>query len=593
MKEKWIMTNKKEGFLKLSNSIKENSLILRLLANRGIDDESLANMFLYGGLNSFHDGYLMKDMSIALNILKTAIDNNRKIVIYGDYDCDGVISTTILYKTLKKLKANFSYHIPHREDEGYGLNSNRIRKLYEEGCEVILTCDNGISGFEEVNLARELGMKIIVTDHHDIPKIIEDDGVINERFPEANAVVNPKRRDCNYPFKNLCGAGIAFKLATCLYKEYSIDSQELLELIEIASIATVCDVVDLIDENRIIVREGLQLLNNTKNIGLKELFNITGIGNKKIEEYHLGFVIGPCINATGRLETASLSVEMLIEDDAIRAKELATTLYELNLRRQDITKDSASRIIDEVERNYKNDKVIIVYDEEIHESIAGIVAGRVKERFYRPTIILSKGKEMPKGSARSIEGYNITEELTKCKELISKFGGHPMAAGLSIKEENINLLRKKINNICNLSENDLLPVVRIDSQLKVDYLDYDILEVIDRMKPYGKGNPSPVFAAKDLELDRIWVLGKDKNVLKLRFKYNLNGSISYVDGISFDQLLNFKELYEESYSDYEYEIAVNTSYIKGKVDIIYYPSINEFNGNKSIQLMIKNIRISN
>lgn len=593
MKEKWIMTNKKEGFLKLSNSIEENSLILRLLANRGIDDENLARMFLYGDRTTMHDGYLMKDMDIALNILKDAIDNQRKIVIYGDYDCDGVISTTILYKTLKKLNANFGYHIPHREDEGYGLNGNRIKKLQEEGCKVILTCDNGISGFEEVKLAKDLGMKIIVTDHHDIPKIISEDGSITERFPEGDAVINPKRKDCNYPFKNLCGAGIAYKLATCLYKEYSIDDSNLLEILEIAAIATVCDVVDLIDENRIIVKEGLKLLNKTENIGLKELFKITGIENKKVEEYHLGFVIGPCINATGRLETASLSVDLLIAEDVIPATELATTLHELNQRRQELTKDSASRIIDEVEKNYKNDKVIIVYDEEIHESIAGIVAGRVKERFYRPTIILSKGKEMPKGSARSIEGYNITEELTKCKELIEKFGGHPMAAGLSIKEENINLLREKINSICTLSENDLLPVIRIDSELKLDYLDYEILETIELMKPCGKGNLNPLFAARNLELDRMWILGKDKNVLKLRFKYNLNGSISYVDGISFDQLLNFEEMYLEAFSEYEYDIAKNTSYIKGKIDIIYYPSINEFNGNKSIQLMIKHIRISN
>lgn len=593
MKEKWIITNKKESFLKLSNSIQENSLLLRLLANRGIDDEKLAKMFLYGDINSMHNGYLMKDMDIAIEILKEAIDNNKKIVIYGDYDCDGVISTTILYKTLKRLGANFGYHIPHREDEGYGLNSARMEKLYKEGYEIVLTCDNGISGFDEVNFAKNLGMKIIVTDHHDIPKIIGEDGVITERFPEADAVVNPKRKDCIYPFKNLCGAGIALKLATCLFNEYGIDKNELLELLEIAAIATVCDVVDLIDENRIIVKEGLKLLNKTKNIGLKELFKVTEIENKKIEEYHLGFIIGPCINATGRLETASLSVDLLIENNVNRAKELACTLHELNVRRQELTKESAERIIDEVEKNYKNNKVIVVYDEEIHESIAGIVAGRVKEKFYRPTIILTKGKEMPKGSARSIEGYNITEELTKCKELIEKFGGHPMAAGLSIKEENIKHLREKINRICKLTESDLLPVVRIDSELKVNYLDFDILSVIEKMKPYGKANVSPVFAVRNLELDRIWILGKEKNVLKLRFKYNSNGNTLFVDGISFDQLLYFKECYIEAFSEYEYKKAIDTSYIKGKIDIIYYPSINEFNGNKSIQLIIKNIRISN
>ena len=592
MKENWILVNKKESFLKLSEFLKENPLVLRLLANRGIDDINLANRFLKGTIEDLYDGYLMKDMKKGVEIIKDAIINNRKIIIYGDYDCDGVNSTTILYKALKVIGANYGYYIPNREEEGYGMHSGRIQKLYEEGYEVILTCDNGISAFEQVELAKELGMEVVITDHHDIPLKEDDNGLLKPSIPKADAIINPKQGDCNYPFKMLCGAGIALKFSKCLFDEFNIEYEKFLDLIQFAAIATVCDVVDLVDENRIIVKKGLEILNESQNYGIQELKNATLLNNKKIEEYHLGFVIGPCINATGRLETADLSVELLITEDRERAKILATQLSELNTIRQDLTKESTERIINRIESEKdKSEKVIVVYDENVHESIAGIVAGRVKEKYNMPCIVLTKGKEMPKGSARSIEGYNITEELSKCSELIEKFGGHPMAAGLSIKEENIVELREKLNKNCILKDEDLIPVVKIDLPLSLNYLNEELIEIIESMRPFGKGNSSPLFAVKDLLIERIWLLGKDKNFLKLRFSFLSNNRKLYIDGISFDKFESFKDDIINIYGEEKFNESCATSFLNLKADIIYYPSINEFNGNRNIQLNIKNIRI--
>lgn len=592
MKENWILVNKKESFLKLSEFLNENPLVLRLLANRGIDDITLAKRFLKGTIDDLYDGYLMKDMEKGISIIKKAILGNKKIIIYGDYDCDGVNSTTILYKALKAVGANYSYYIPNREEEGYGMHSGRIQKLHEEGYEVILTCDNGISAFEQVELAKELGMEVVITDHHDIPVREDEIGVLKPSTPKADAVINPKQDDCNYPFKMLCGAGIALKFSKCLFNEFGIEENKFFDLIQFAAIATVCDVVDLVDENRIIVKKGLEILNESQNYGIQELKKATLLNNKKIEEYHLGFVIGPCINATGRLETADLSVELLITEDRERAKFLANQLSELNTKRQDLTKESTERIINRIEEEKdKSDKVIVVYDENVHESIAGIVAGRVKEKYNMPCIVLTKGKEMPKGSARSIEGYNITKELSKCSELIEKFGGHPMAAGLSIKEENISTLRRKLNENCLLTEEDLVPVVKIDLPLSLNYLNEELIDTIEALRPFGKGNPSPLFAVRDLLIERLWLLGKEKNFLKLRFRFESDGRPLFIDGINFDKLESFKEEVINKFSEEKFMEACNTSYLNLKVDVIYYPSINEFNGNRSIQLNIKNMRI--
>lgn len=589
MKEKWMVINKKEDFIKLTSEYEINPLIARLLANRGIVNKKEASLFLKGTVNDLNDASLMKDMKKAVSIIKDAIEEKKKIVIYGDYDCDGVCSTTILYRTLKKLGANFDYYIPNREDEGYGMNSDRIRKLKSEGAEVILTCDNGISAMEQVEVAKELGLTVIITDHHDIPYIEKEGNRINV-VPNSDCVINPKQRNCEYPFKELCGAGVALKFSMELVNEMGRSFSEFYDLFQYAAIATICDVVELLGENRIIVKEGLKLINNTSSIGLKALIKATGLEGKEISEYHFGFVLGPCINATGRLETADLSVELLITEDEKYAEELAKKLYELNVERQELTFDSVESVISKVEEEITNgEKVILVYDEGIHESIAGIVAGRVRERFNLPTIVMTRGKDMPKGSARSIEGYNMFEELNKCKEYIEKFGGHPMAAGLSVKEENISLLRKALNSKCTLSDEDIIPVIKIDSPLEIKYLDEGLVEKIENLRPFGKGNGSPLFAVKNIKVSRVFFIGKEKNFMKFRFV--VPGTFGYVEGLNFDKYEDFKDMFTDKYGEEKFLHLVDSGYADFYMDIIYYPTINEFNGKRNIQLNVKNFRL--
>ncbi|MDD6795115.1 MAG: single-stranded-DNA-specific exonuclease RecJ [Clostridiaceae bacterium] len=589
MKEKWMVTNRKHDFDVLSKEISMHPLMVRLLANRGIKSKKEAALFFDGSIEDLEDGFHMKDMKKGVDIIKEGIETGKKIVIYGDYDCDGVSSTTILFRTLKDLGANFIYHIPDREDEGYGINSNRIRKLKEEGVEIILTCDNGIAAMEQVDVAKKLGMKVVITDHHNIPYIEEN----NEKkyvVPRADAVINPKQEDCPHKFKELCGAGIALKFSKCLYEAMGQEFSKHIELYQYAAIATVCDVVELMDENRIIVKQGLKEINNTHNIGLQALIKATNLDDKIINEYHFGFVLGPTINATGRLETADLSVELLMEEDEKKAEEQAKRLVELNKERQELTTESVERVIQDLEREFnEEDKVILVYDPEIHESIAGIVAGRVREKYNLPTIILTRGKDMPKGSARSVEGYDMFKELNKCKEYIEKFGGHPMAAGLSVKEENIPLLRKALNERCELSEEDLIPVVKIDSPLYLEHINEELIEKLEQLKPFGKGNPSPLLAVKDLKVVRVFFMGKEKNFMKLRFEMN-NGR-TYIEGVNFDKYEFFKEEYIDKFGEEEFLHLVDSGFANFKMDIIYYPGINEYNGNRNIQLNIKNFRI--
>ena len=589
MKEKWMVINKKEDFIKLTNEYEINPLIARLLANRGIVNKKEASLFLKGTVNDLNDASLMKDMKKAVSIIKGSIEEKKKIVIYGDYDCDGVCSTTILYRTLKKLGANFDYYIPNREDEGYGMNSDRIRKLKSEGAEVILTCDNGISAMEQVEVAKELGLTVIITDHHDIPYIEKEGNRINV-VPNSDCVINPKQGNCEYPFKELCGAGVALKFSMELVNAMGRSFSEFYDLFQYAAIATICDVVELLGENRIIVKEGLKLINNTSSIGLKALIKATGLEGKEIGEYHFGFVLGPCINATGRLETADLSVELLITEDEKYAEELAKKLYDLNVERQELTFDSVESVISKVEEEIANgEKVILVYDEGIHESIAGIVAGRVRERFNLPAIVMTKGKDMPKGSARSIEGYNMFEELNKCKEYIEKFGGHPMAAGLSVKEENISLLRKALNSKCTLSDEDIIPVIKIDSPLEIKYLDESLVEEIESLRPFGKGNGSPLFAVKNIKVSRVLFIGKEKNFMKFRFV--IPGTFGYVEGLNFDKYEDFKNMFTDKYGEEKFLKLVDSGYADFNMDIIYYPTINEFNGKRNIQLNVKNFRL--
>jgi single-stranded-DNA-specific exonuclease len=587
MKKEWRIRVTKCDIDALAKEAKVSKLIAKILANRDIQDSEGIKKFMRASLEDLHDPFLMKDMDEGTDIILDAIDEGKKIVIYGDYDADGVTSTTILYKGLLNLDANVSYYIPDREAEGYGMSSERIKSLKKEGAEVILTCDNGISAIKEVQLAKELGLQVVITDHHELP-FTDEDGERNYLLPEADAIINPKRYDCEYPFRMLCGAGIAFKFIQALYMKLGIDEKDAYPFIEIAGIGTICDVVDLVGENRIIAKNSLNMISNTKNLGLKALMDVLNIKDKEIKSYNIGFMIGPCINATGRLDTAALSVELLTTDDIVRAEELAKTLNELNKTRQDMTMENVEELIHIVENSdYIHDKVLVIYKEDIHESIAGIVAGKIKERFNVPTIILTKGKEMPKGSGRSIDEYNLFEELIKCKDVLEKFGGHPMAAGLSIREENIEKLRKKLNENCKLTDSDIIPKVKIDNRVPLSAINEELINELDNLEPFGKGNSSPLFAEKGIEIYEMKILGKNANTLRLGC---LTSNNQRIFAIGFNKVEEFIEMLKEKYKDEHEKILINPKGLK--LDLIFYPIINEFNGNKYKQLRIKEFRLS-
>lgn len=593
MKEKWLLRQTKTPILNISRETGIDENIITVLANRGLRTDKEVKKFINAALEDLYDPFLMKDMSRGTDIIVDAIKNKKNIVVYGDYDVDGVTSTVILYKALKRCNAMVKYYVPNRENEGYGINSERIKVLKEEGAEVIITCDNGISAIEQIGLAKSLGLSVVITDHHEVSFIEDEEGNRKYIIPEADAVINPKQKDCNYPFKLLCGAGIALKFSMALFKKMNIHLSSILELIEFAAIGTICDVVDLVDENRIIAKNGLMSLTETKNIGLNALMAEIGIKDKKINAGIIGFQIGPCINATGRLETAALSVELLLSEDKERAKELASLLSELNKKRQYMTTKNVEEIIKEIENtNMNRDKVIVIFKEDVHESIAGIVAGKIKEKYNVPTIVLTSGKEMPKGSGRSIEGYNLFEELLKCKDIIEKFGGHPMAAGLSIKKENIELLRKKLNSNCTLTEDDIIPKLRIDKKVSLNKLSEKLIYDLETLEPFGKGNETPTFAEKNVIIDKIHIIGKDNNVVKLSIK--IDNTNFKIDGICFGKVEEFKALLKDYFGEKYLDKLNKYNYDneKIKVDLIYYPIINNFNGVQAIQIKINAFRLS-
>ncbi len=589
MGKKWLIRNTSKDVSLIAKSSGVSEVVAKILINRGFDNGIDIKKFMRASIEDLYDPFLMKDMEKATDLIKLAIENNEKIVVYGDYDADGVTSTVIMYKALKHCGANVEYYVPDREHEGYGINIDRIRKLNEQGFEVILTCDNGIAATEQVKLAKELGMSVIITDHHELSFEEDDKGIRTFKIPPADAVINPKQKECNYPFKQLCGAGIAFKFVQALYIKLGIDKEFVKEFIEIAGIGTICDVVDLISENRIIAKNALVMLTNTKNLGLKCLKEILSINDKEIKCYHVGFQIGPCINATGRLESAAISVELLLCEEETRAKELAKTLFELNKKRQEMTTENVEEVIELIHNStFKNDKVLVIYKDTIHESIAGIVAGRVRETFNVPTIILTKGKENPKGSARSIDEYNLFEELIKCEELLEKFGGHPMAAGLSIKEENIENLRRKLNSLCKLTDDDIVPKVRIDQRMPLNKINYEMIHELEILEPFGKGNSTPLLAEKNISVLRIDILGKNANTLKI--KCVMPGVNKTIDGICFNRVEEFIEMLKDRYGEEHMNYLNNPRGMK--LDLIFSPQINEYNGYKSIQLKILEFKLS-
>lgn len=585
--EKWLLRNRKVDLKAMSEKYKISQLLCKLMVNRDIIDENIINSYINPVYKYLHSPKTMKDVVIAVDIIKRKIQENKKIRIIGDYDVDGIISVFILYTALKKCGANVDYEIPDRIKDGYGINENIVKVAYDEGVDTIITCDNGISAIDQIQYAKDLGLTVIVTDHHDVP-FIEEDGVRTFLSSQADAIINPKQIECEYKFKSICGAGVAFKLMEALYEEIGMDKEECYKLIEFVAIATVCDVVDLIDENRIFVKNGLEMLNNSKNIGINALKKACGLEDKEITAYHLGFVIGPCLNASGRLDSAKKGLELLLMEDDEEAKNLAQEIVDLNDARKNMTKEGVDRavnIIDSTDIN--NDKILVVYIPDIHESLAGIVAGRVKEKYNKPTIILTKSEEGVKGSARSIEEYNMFEGLLACKELLDKFGGHPMAAGLSLQEDKVDELRKALNNKCELTDEDLTRKIMIDSSLPLEYLNLHLIEELNVLEPFGKGNSKPVFGVRDAKITKAMLLGKDKNVLKLKLLTNNNITI---DAMIFNDLENFESKIIEKYGNEELDNLYNKSNNNIPMDFTFYPSINEWNGNKSIQIVVNGIR---
>ena len=585
--EKWLLRNKKVDLKAMSEKYKISQLLCKLMVNRDIIDENIINSYINPVYKYLHSPKTMKDVVIAVDIIKRKIQENKKIRIIGDYDVDGIISVFILYTALKKCGANVDYEIPDRIKDGYGINENIVKVAYDEGVDTIITCDNGISAIDQIQYAKDLGLTVIVTDHHDVP-FIEEDGVRTFLSSQADAIINPKQIECEYKFKSICGAGVAFKLMEALYVEIGMDKEECYKLIEFVAIATVCDVVDLIDENRIFVKNGLEMLNNSKNIGINALKKACGLEDKEITAYHLGFVIGPCLNASGRLDSAKKGLELLLMEDDEEAKNLAQEIVDLNDARKNMTKEGVDRAINIIDStDINNDKILVVYIPDIHESLAGIVAGRVKEQYNKPTIILTKSEEGVKGSARSIEEYNMFEGLLACKELLDKFGGHPMAAGLSLQEDKVDELRIALNNKCELTDEDLTRKIMIDSSLPLEYLNLHLIEELNVLEPFGKGNSKPVFGVRDAKITKAMLLGKDKNVLKLKLLTNNNITI---DAMIFNDLENFESKIIEKYGNEELDNLYNKSNNNIPMDFTFYPSINEWNGNKSIQIVVNGIR---
>ena len=567
--EKWVVAAKKADFNQIGQQFRIDPVIARLIRNRDVVGEEKIREYLLGTVEEIPSPWLMKDMEKAVDILERKIQQQAKIRIIGDYDIDGVTSTYILLKGLTRIGANVDTYIPDRVADGYGIHEHLIDRAGEDGIDTIVTCDNGIAAAAEIQMAKDKGMTVIVTDHHEIP-YREENGERQVILPPADAILNPKQYDCPYPNKNLCGAVVAFKYITALYERFGVPERELEDYYELAAIATVGDVMDLQGENRILVKEGLRRLKETKNPGLQELIRANALEDAKITAYHIGFVLGPCINASGRLDTAARSLQLLNAQTREEAAKLAGDLTALNQSRKALTekgKEEAIRLIETTD--LKNDRVLVVYLPDCHESLAGIIAGRLREKYHKPAFVLTRGETSAKGSGRSIESYSMYEELVKCADLMVQFGGHPMAAGLSIKEENIEAFCRQLNENCTLTEEDLRPKIVIDVPMPVSYITKELVEQISLLEPFGKGNTKPVFAQKGLRVLDSSILGKNKNVVKVKL---LDPQGVPMEGIYFGEAEEFAGFLKEH----------------DTIAVTYYPEINRFRGRESLQIIIQN-----
>ena len=567
MRSDWRVYAKRADFKGIAGKYGIDQVIARIIRNRDICGDAAIDMYLNGDINDMHNPESMKDAVLSVDIITQKIKDKCKIRIIGDYDIDGICSIYILYKGLMAAGADVDYVVPHRINDGYGINEHLIDNAINEGIDTIITCDNGIAAYNQVKYAKENGPTVIVTDHHDVP-FDEVNGVKEYRVPPADAVVNPKQEDCQYPFKLLCGAGVAYKLISLIYERLRLDTKDMEEYREFMAIATVGDIVDLIDENRVVVKYGLKHIAHTVNTGLKALVEECGVDINNISSYHIGFVIGPCLNASGRLDTARKAIELMLCKNTEETHNMARELITLNTERKQMTEDETAKAIELVEKNdMLKDRVLVIYLPDCHESIAGIIAGRIKERYYRPTFVITNAEEGAKGSGRSIEGYNMYEEINKCKNVLTKYGGHPMAAGLSLETADIDVFRKMLNDNATLDDSDLIPKTWIDVPMPVGYASMGLVGQLKLLEPFGKGNEKPVFADRDLYVKTASIIGKNRNVLKMQLETK-EGYI--VQAVQFG--ISDKDPVPKAGS---------------RILIVYYPDINVYNGVSSLQIIIK------
>lgn len=567
MNSKWMVYAKKADFKQIASEYGIDQVLARIIRNRDICGSKDIDMYLNGNLNDIHNPHSMKDADKFVDIITKKIEEHKPVRIIGDYDIDGICSIYILFCGLKAAGADVDYVVPHRINDGYGINEHLIDNAINEGIDTIVTCDNGIAAYNQVRYAKDNGITMIVTDHHDVPFEIKDDKKVYI-VPPADAVINPKQADCDYPFKLLCGAGVAYKLISLLYDRLGLDKKELEDYIEFMAIATVGDIVDLIDENRIVVKYGLKHIAHTKNTGLRALIEECQLDINNISSYHIGFVIGPCLNASGRLDTARQAIELMLCKDNEKAHNMAKELIALNNERKSMTEQETQKAIELVENTgLLKDRVLVIYLKDCHESIAGIIAGRIKERYYRPTFVITNAEDGAKGSGRSIEGYNMYEEINKCKNVLTKYGGHPMAAGLSLAISDIDIFRKMLNDNAILTDEDLIPKMWIDVPMPVSYANIWLVNQLKLLEPFGKGNEKPVFADRNLYVKTASVIGKNKNVLRCQLETE-DGT--YVPAVQFG-INNIDDIPRAGM----------------RISIIYYPDINTFNGIMSLQIIIK------
>lgn len=585
--ENWVLLRKGADFQHISEKFHISPRVASLIRNRDVIGDDAIEKYLNGTIADLYDGMLMKDMDKAVAVLGEKIKENAKIRIIGDYDIDGIQSTYILLEGFRMLGADVDSDIPDRMKDGYGLNRNLIDRALEADVDTIVTCDNGIAAAEEIAYAKSMGMTIVVTDHHEVP-YTEIGAGRRYILPEADAVVDPKQEDCTYPFKGLCGAAVAYKLVEALMEAMGKDAEDADYLMENVAIATIGDVMDLVDENRIFVKQGLDMLKRTENLGLKALMECTGVNVDKLSPYHIGFVIGPCMNASGRLDTAKRALELLEAKKVAEADLLAGDLKALNDSRKDMTAQAVEEAFIQVENSeLKDADVLVVYLPECHESLAGIVAGRIREKYYRPVFVLTKGAEGLKGSGRSIETWHMYEGLNRVKHLLSKFGGHKMAAGLSMPEENLEQFRKEINEKSGITPEDLNEKIAIDMQLPFECVNEKFIGELAVLEPFGKGNARPVFAERQVQVESARILGKNKNVLKLQVK-DIHGT--RMDAMYFGDVNTFVEYVREKFGDIACECLLRGHGHGIVMAFTYYPDINEYQGVRTPQIVIQNYK---